>query len=240
MSWEADTDALNEAADDAFTAIQERKQAIKAGLPVSQLDERIARGLDTLKSGIGGLELKLEEAERAGRSKDDLKKWESAILALSKQSDRLEFMSRPDDDARSQLLLSRSSSQQTKARLSQGGSALTFSTVAAEDVRALESGELVQLQSRIMDEQDAQLDQLSETLLRHKDIGLRIGDELDHHIDLLEQTEADVDATEGRLGIAGRRLRTVTEVSKSATTGNTLIGVLIVILVLVIIIAKWT
>jgi syntaxin 8 len=90
------------------------------------------------------------------------------------------------------------------------------------------------------EDQDTHLDVLSESIRRQKEIGMQIGDELELHIDLLDQTEADVDNSQDRLGAAGRRLRSVHEISKSANSGNALIAILVVILLIVIIIAKWT
>eukprot|EP00842_Homolaphlyctis_polyrhiza_P001954 jgi/Hompol1/275/HPOL_002468-RA len=70
----------------------------------------------------------------------------------------------------------------------------------------LTNQEVVQLQTRIMDQQDSQLDQLHETVTRQKLIGLEIGNELDMHVDLLQQTDQLVDNTQQRLTSADRRL----------------------------------
>ena len=46
-------------------------------------------------------------------------------------------------------------------------------------------------------------------------MGLIIGEELDHHLELLEDTDARMDYTENRLGQADRRLREITRKAKA-------------------------
>lgn len=58
----------------------------------------------------------------------------------------------------------------------------------------------------IIVEQDIQLDHLSGTIAKQKEIGLLISNELDLHADLLDRTEANIDNTNDRVLNARRRL----------------------------------
>ncbi|KAJ3384508.1 hypothetical protein HDU84_002901 [Entophlyctis sp. JEL0112] len=85
--------------------------------------------------------------------------------------------------------------------------ALDISTDDSDDLtNPMSSGELLQLQTRLIDDQDAHLDALSNTILRQKHIGMQIGDELDLHVNLLQQTDESMERTQSRLGNVNRDL----------------------------------
>jgi syntaxin 8 len=69
-------------------------------------------------------------------------------------------------------------------------------------------------------DQDTQLDHLSEAISRQKHIGLLISDELDLHIDLIEETEEAVESTQSRLNGASRSLRDIHASSQSNWRGK--------------------
>ncbi|TPX73876.1 hypothetical protein CcCBS67573_g04857 [Chytriomyces confervae] len=142
---------------------------------------------------------------------------------------------------RKQLLQSR---QQRAALLSASASTSSSSGAAAllsnggnqneNDTEALQTGELLQLHNRLIDDQDAHLDVLSNTLLRQKQIGIQIGEELEYHVDLLQQTTVAVDATQSRIGNVNQRLGHVTATSGTDMRANLIIIVLFIILVLIV------
>ena len=78
-----------------------------------------------------------------------------------------------------------------------------------------ENSQFLQLQTRIIDEQDENLGRLSEVISRQREFGLMIGDALDTHVQLLDETEVIVERTETRLGAARKRLATVGAKAKS-------------------------
>ena len=55
---------------------------------------------------------------------------------------------------------------------------------------------------------------MSESIGRQRELGLMIGEELDHHVQLLMETEEVVDRTEGRLNRAKRNLNKVSKKAK--------------------------
>ncbi|KAI9257654.1 hypothetical protein BY458DRAFT_492274 [Sporodiniella umbellata] len=87
------------------------------------------------------------------------------------------------------------------------------------DPTYLENGQILQLQQRIMDDQDQDLDDLSEAIRRQRELGLLIGDELESHAILIDETEGMVDRTDQRLKKAKKKLdyvgRKVKDNSKS-------------------------
>ncbi|KAI0075615.1 hypothetical protein K474DRAFT_1685244 [Panus rudis PR-1116 ss-1] len=99
------------------------------------------------------------------------------------------------------------------------------------------SEHLLQTQRHIIDEQDVQLDRLSHSINRQRDLSLQIGEELDVHTGLLEELDTELDRTGGRLSGARRRLDRVAKGAKE--NGSTvMIALLILVLLILIIIFK--
>lgn len=87
------------------------------------------------------------------------------------------------------------------------------------------------------------MDILSGSIRRQKDIGLLISQELDTHLEILEDTDYRINYTETRLGTADRNLRKMLKKAKtnSKTFGSIFIGkisfimlVLSIIMILII------
>lgn len=75
-----------------------------------------------------------------------------------------------------------------------------------EKTRPLDNGGLVQLQQSQMDQQDAQLSQLSTILMRQKQLGLAIGQEISEQNEMLTGLTNDVDNVGAKLSSAKRQL----------------------------------
>ncbi|KAJ3055033.1 hypothetical protein HK097_011669 [Rhizophlyctis rosea] len=242
--WDSEHFSLKSLSDDTLASILERKRAFKVGLGVEEYDKRIRANLSLVKSGIAKLETELSRAEEAGgRDAAELRRWEEAILELSKQYDRLEFMARGEDDdissARKELFTPPKPSPNSSRTFKGKNQSVRFQDEEQPSDNAdLDSGELMTLQQRIMDDQDAHLDLLAESISRQKQLGMQIGEELDLHVDLLEETDARVDSTTRRLQSAGRRLGEVTKAAASSNRGSTAICGLFILLLIIIILAK--
>ena len=91
--------------------------------------------------------------------------------------------------------------------------------------------------AQVLREQDEHLDRLGESIGRQRDLSIRMGDELEEQIAMLDDVEGHVDRHQGRLDGArdriGRLARKAND-NKQITT----IVVLVIILVLLIIILK--
>ncbi|KAF8908102.1 hypothetical protein CPB84DRAFT_1959298 [Gymnopilus junonius] len=97
-----------------------------------------------------------------------------------------------------------------------------------------DTGTMLHTQQFIMQEQDQHLDRLSHSITRQHNISVQINEELDVHHGLLQELDAEVDRTEGRLGRARRKLDRVAKGAKE--NGSVVaIGVLIFILLVLII-----
>lgn len=90
---------------------------------------------------------------------------------------------------------------------------------------------------QVLQEQDDQLDTLSESIGRQRQLAMQVGDELEGQVALLDEVDRGVDRHQSRLDGAKKRLKGVSEKAK-ANWGLTTILILIVVLVLLIVILK--
>jgi len=113
------------------------------------------------------------------------------------------------------------------------------------DTQELDNTQVLQLHRRIMDEQDDSLDRLSESISRQRELSIQIGDELDSHVQLLDEVDGLVDRHQTRLDGAGQRLKSVARQAKEhgkdlpvampTARANYFEGSLVVIIVLIIV-----
>lgn len=82
------------------------------------------------------------------------------------------------------------------------------------DAEELDNQQVLQLHSRVIEEQDESLDRLSESIRTQRELSIQIGDELDTHVQLLDDVEDLVDRHQGRLNNAKRRLDHVAKSAK--------------------------
>ncbi|KAI8590357.1 hypothetical protein BDZ88DRAFT_107933 [Geranomyces variabilis] len=244
-AWSKERFALDLLSEDASGLILERKHAARTGVSTTELDAQIETTLAKFKAGVARLEESLSVAEEeSGRDPSDLRQWEEAVLQLSQQYDRLEIMARGEDGGLAAVrknLLERPTGSPRQA--TPKGKAVRFNEPFGGGAEGDDSEDdhprgALQLQQRIMDDQDTQLDELSATIGRQKQIGIMINDELDLHVDLLLETEDRVDSTQRRLAGAGRRLEQVFKDGARNSKGSTVICILVCILILVIVAAR--
>ncbi|KAK9762769.1 hypothetical protein K7432_011178 [Basidiobolus ranarum] len=217
---------LNALADNTLMLIHERNRSQSLGLNYQQQEKTIKKNMERIQEGIQQLEKELSKDEETGVSSLLLRQKEDQVIKLSEQYERLETLLSGDksENAR-ELLLGNISPKSRKWE----------TTIHVDD--DLENGQVLQLQERIMDEQDRSLDQLSEAVGRQRELGLLITDELDRHIELLDETDEAIDSTQRRLTSARKRLDYVRRKTKEA--GSTcVILVLLLLLLIVILIAK--
>ncbi|KAG0050246.1 hypothetical protein BGZ83_004988 [Gryganskiella cystojenkinii] len=81
--------------------------------------------------------------------------------------------------------------------------------------------------------QDQNLDRLSNALGRQQEIGLMIGDELDTHLDMLDDTDHLVDRTASRLQIASRQLTKVARGTKGFGSWMIILGLVVVLIIVI-------
>ena len=91
--------------------------------------------------------------------------------------------------------------------------------------------------AQVLREQDDHLDRLGESIGRQRDLSIRIGDELEEQIGMLDDVENHVDRHQGRLDGARDRIGRIARKANDNKQITTIV-VLIVILVLLIIVFK--
>lgn len=98
----------------------------------------------------------------------------------------------------------------------------------------IDNGELLQMQSQVMREQDSSLDNLSISIGRQRELSTQIGNELDEHGELLDNVGRMVDRSANRLDEAKNRLTTF---SKKAKEHSHLLTIIILIFVLTLLLS---
>lgn len=96
------------------------------------------------------------------------------------------------------------------------------------------NAEVLQMQKRMMDDQDETLNSLSSAIARQHKLSLHISSELEMQSNLLDDTDAALDRTETGLRRASGRLNHYSQ--KARNTGSTGLIVLLVVLLLILIV----
>ncbi|ORX40636.1 hypothetical protein BD324DRAFT_647555 [Kockovaella imperatae] len=95
--------------------------------------------------------------------------------------------------------------------------------------------ELLSEQQMMMDDQDERLNLLSSSIGRQNHLSVQIGDELDIHHELLEDTDAAMDRTQERLHRAKKRLDKVASDARQHGSTLTIVGLIFILLILIIV-----
>ncbi len=161
------------------------------------------------------------------RGEDELTKKEQKLVQLSRQINMIESKLEQDHDA----------SDATKLTSFAPHAAEASRSSDLEDTSSLDNNGLVQLQQRMMDNQDSQLDQLSEVIGRQREMGLLISNELDRHVELLQHAEDSTEATNQRLANARRRLDKISR-QLNDRRSVCIMAILIIIVIILIIYVK--
>ncbi|KAG0744956.1 hypothetical protein G6F57_008873 [Rhizopus arrhizus] len=181
-------------ADNTLSVILERNRLKELKLDVEKYETNVQKNLTQLKQGIQQLEQQLSEQEQTNTAKDT-KNEENKLIALQVKVDRLEVLvSGNAADATTRELLLNNNKNNDPPR---------FNPI---DANHLENSQILQLQQRIMDDQDQDLDHLSDAILRQRELGLLIGEELETHAILIDETGDMVDRTDERLRRAKKKL----------------------------------
>ncbi|KAL8949644.1 MAG: hypothetical protein Q9222_004269 [Ikaeria aurantiellina] len=107
----------------------------------------------------------------------------------------------------------------------------------APDQSQLDNQQIHDYHQNVLREQDEQLDRLGDSIGRQRELSMQIGDELDDHVQMLEEVEGHVDRHQTTLDGARRSLGNVARKARD-NKQLTIILVLIMILIIVILIVK--
>jgi len=95
-----------------------------------------------------------------------------------------------------------------------------------------DNAQIIQVQKRIMNEQDEALDILADSVKRQKEIAIEIGKEADEHNQLLDEMDAKVDGTGARIRNATKK---VMKVAEDSNTKGMWICICVLILALIVV-----
>ncbi|KAF9175184.1 hypothetical protein BGX20_007753 [Mortierella sp. AD010] len=217
-------------ADSTLVTVFERNRCKTNGLSSTSQDKIIEKNMPRLRDGLKQLEAELSQAEQDGSvPSKELASREDTLIKLQQQLEKLEALlqDKDDADARAVLLgLNQNSTKHTRSK------AVRFSEHEVE-VDNMDNGQMLQLHQRIIDDQDQNLDRLSNALNRQQEIGLMIGDELDTHVDLLDDTDHLVDRAESRLGIARKQLDRVAKGTKGCRSWLIILALVAVLIIVI-------
>lgn len=87
---------------------------------------------------------------------------------------------------------------------------------------------------RIMEDQDEQLDELGRSIGRQRELSMQIGDELDDHVAMLDETERVVDRHQGRLDRGRKQLG---RIARAAGENKSMVTIIVLIVILILLIA---
>ncbi|KAF9131973.1 hypothetical protein BGW39_001042 [Mortierella sp. 14UC] len=206
-------------ADSTLVTVFERNRCRTNGLSSASQDKTIEKNMPRLREGLQQLEAELSQAEQEGSvPSKELASREDTLIKLQQQLEKLEALlqDKDDADARAVLLgLNQNSSRHSRSKI------VRFSEHEVE-VDNLDNSQMLQLHQRIMDDQDQNLDRLSNSLGRQQEIGLTINEELESQVGMLDDTEHLVDRTENRISIASRQLVKVAKGTKGCENQTTM------------------
>ncbi|CAK7264172.1 hypothetical protein SEPCBS57363_000936 [Sporothrix epigloea] len=105
---------------------------------------------------------------------------------------------------------------------------------SAADYSDQDNVQLHQMHQRIMQDQDDQLDALGASIGRQRELSMQIGDELDSHVAMLEETDRLTDRHQTRID---RARRSVNKIARSAGDCKQMVAIVVLIIILVLLIA---
>ncbi|KAL8771598.1 MAG: hypothetical protein Q9209_003041 [Squamulea sp. 1 TL-2023] len=105
------------------------------------------------------------------------------------------------------------------------------------DQRHLDNQQIHEYHRNVMQQQDEQLDRLGDSIGRQRELSMQIGDELDEHVQMLDEVEGHVDRQQGKLDGARKRLGNFARKARD-NKQLTIILILIMILIILILILK--
>lgn len=105
------------------------------------------------------------------------------------------------------------------------------------DHTSLDNQQIHEYHKNVLEEQDEQLDRLGDSIGRQRELSIQIGDELDEHVQMLDEVEVHMDRQLSKMGKARKSLGNVARKAKD-NKQITVILVLIIVLLLLIVILK--
>lgn len=213
--WLSDYDSASSKADEAQAAINERERLMRNGQNSSKVTSLVRRLLNELAMLLQGLEDKLNQAGNKNHITDaEFRRRQNLVSTLKGRRDDLNSkFSRDDgprggmhDNGRGQLFGGRES----------GDEARNSRREEPESFRGRDARGIMESQQMVMREQDKGIDRLAASIARQKEMGLKIGNELEDQNEMLDELGEAMDNTDRRLIHETGHVVQVTEKAKSS------------------------
>lgn len=174
------------------------------------------RKLSALVLRVGVLAKGLAELAMAGMSQGELQRRNDMVARLQDDCEKLSKMvvAARQTSRGTELVLPSAADREQLLQQGSPPGRKPFGRVFGQrpvpqetaETRPLDSQGLTQLQNTQMEQQDAQLAQLSAILRRQNQIGVAIGSEISQQIEMLDQLSNDLDTTGAKLSNARKQL----------------------------------
>eukprot|EP00039_Didymoeca_costata_P018243 m.332721 g.332721 ORF g.332721 m.332721 type:complete len:238 (+) comp16995_c0_seq1:125-838(+) len=212
--WLSDYDTASSKADEATAAINERDRLARLGQNTAKATSLVRRLLNELAMLLQGLEDQLNTAGNKNHiTEAEFSRRQNMVSTLKGRRDDLQSkFSRDDgprgvnDHGRGQLFGGRES----------GDDARRMRRDEPESFRGRDVNGIMDAQQMVMREQDKGIDLLAESIARQKQMGLRIGNELEDQNEMLDELGEAMDNTDRRLVQETGHVVKVTERAKSS------------------------
>ncbi|KAK9868877.1 hypothetical protein WJX84_007675 [Apatococcus fuscideae] len=180
-TWLRDYEQAKQAANDVLAMIQDRNTKHPNGGPeASRVTATARRKLGTLGTSLENLRESLETTSSADVTENEKNRRRDMITALKGRREQMLQSLRRDHSKSSRADLLDSDGSSSRAR-------------ETEQTADLDNRGLLQMQNRIIQSQDNELEELERTVASTRHISLAINEELDLHARLLDDLDEDVE-----------------------------------------------
>lgn len=214
-SWLGQFDKANNKADDAQASIAARQRCIKNGESSSKVTSQCRRHLNELAADLTRLEDALNEAGNKHQVTDaEFSRRQNQLSTLKGRCSDLQSKFGRGIDANE----SGSGMDNQRNALFGGresGTARRPYQDEPESFRGNDQDGIMQSQRQVMREQDQGLDMISQSVSRIKNMGLKIGDEIEDQNEMLDDLNDGMDRTNERLLKETDHVKEVTDKAKA-------------------------
>ncbi|KAK4055412.1 hypothetical protein OIO90_003250 [Microbotryomycetes sp. JL221] len=240
-----------------LSSILELTRAHQLSLPCDRLRQQVSKNLQAVRLGLEVLQQEQTTTNEDDDDDDTKLNALTTLKALQQQYDRLCDLSQPlgvevvrrqqpeatlvdtrDESSDDQDLLSQNDTRHTTVHINDSTTRRELDRLDQDEHELDKANEQVmQMQQRIMEDQDDTLNSLSSAIQRQHDLSLHISSELELQSTLLDDTDQAIERTDSNLRRASNRLNQFTKKAKS--TGSTgLIVTLVVLLIILILLFR--
>eukprot|EP00002_Diphylleia_rotans_P037297 TRINITY_DN8319_c0_g1_i1.p1 TRINITY_DN8319_c0_g1~~TRINITY_DN8319_c0_g1_i1.p1 ORF type:complete len:262 (-),score=59.17 TRINITY_DN8319_c0_g1_i1:301-1086(-) len=220
-------------ADTIHADINDRNRLQANRINVTKQNAHIRKSLRDLSDGITTLEDMLQRNAAAMGTEREISRRSDKLNELKLSRDQLQakYQKGAPDDAEP-------AAYQAETKKSRAwGAAASGQAQETEYTRNLATQDIVAQQQKVIQDQDAAIDQIGKSVARQKHIAIAVGDELNVQSRLLDDLESEVDKTASNITKETTHVNKVLE--KSSMKGLICCLVLCIVIFVVLAVTKW-